>query len=56
MNTTIKSTNDNSHKYGNCEICGGYCSEVYKMSTKDHSLLFGHKACLEKQCRLLYKK
>ena len=48
----IKNTGESSAKFGNCEVCGKYCSEVFTYKTKEHNLLFGHKKCLESQNEL----
>lgn len=32
----LVSTGESSHKYGNCEVCHQYCSEVF-VQTKEHS-------------------
>jgi hypothetical protein len=56
------STGDNSNKYGNCEVCNKFCSEVFHQIEQREFLspetgkielthygcrdLFGHKDCL----------
>ena len=53
----LRSTNDNSDKYGNCEVCGLPCSEVFHlMEEREYQPSqwtasgcrdqFGHEACL----------
>lgn len=56
----IKSTGNNSKKYGNCEVCNQPCSEVFiQLKQKSYQMdfrtgwtevgsLFGHKECLER--------
>ncbi len=59
---TLKSTGANSQKYGACEICGKYCSDVFMISESREYInpitgqvsfthngcrcLFGHEDCL----------
>ena len=47
-NGEIKTTSYSSNRYGNCEVCNKYCSEIFKLKKKNN-LMFGHKECLEKQ-------
>ena len=51
----LTTTSANSKKYGNCEICGVYASEVFIQTTheqtadgwKNISGVFGHGECLK---------
>jgi hypothetical protein len=47
----ISSTKGSSEKYGNCEVCGKHCAEVFKVKVKNN-LLFGHEECLKNQITL----
>jgi len=63
----LTSTNESSHKYGNCDICGNYVTEVFRQTeereylnpvTKQMSLTknncydyFGHEECLKNKQR-----
>jgi len=54
----IRTTEDSSHRYGNCEICGKHCAEVFIQSSikvceidgkkfaAHDSNSFGHEECL----------
>ena len=54
------STGDSSNRYGNCEICGKHCSEVFMQYPIEKKVIrgkeifirgktiFGHKDCLIK--------
>ena len=52
MNIEIKSTGKSSNHFGNCEVCGKYCTEVYHQYPKDGIYNFitkyGCKDCLKK--------
>ena len=57
---TLRSTGGNSRKYGHCEVCGEYASEVFSQAKEERfgingetfwafrSTTFGHKKCLLK--------
>jgi hypothetical protein len=32
----ISSTGESSSQYGNCDVCGGHCSEVYYQTEERH--------------------
>lgn len=63
----LTSTNESSHKYGNCDICGKHTTEVFyqteekeyfnpvaqQLSFTQHRCynFFGHKECLKSKQR-----
>jgi hypothetical protein len=65
-NYKLISTGDSSAKYGNCEVCGKHCTEIFQqIETQDYidennkvsqthygcNSYFGHKECLESKQR-----
>lgn len=35
----VSSTNNNSHSYGNCEVCGKHCTEVFVQTEEREYML-----------------
>lgn len=45
-----KSTGESSRKYGPCEVCGKWASEVYlrRVDAAHGDYVFGHRDCISK--------
>jgi hypothetical protein len=56
----IRSTGGNSHRYGDCEVCGQPCVEVFLQTQMRYyhncQTLFGHEACLRSQRPLIARE
>jgi hypothetical protein len=44
---TLKSTGHGSTRFGNCEVCGRHCAEVFVQGKDRTEYTFGHDKCLK---------